>query len=48
MEYIKGQELFDVIREIGILNKKQNLFYGGSIMIAYRLSSFKKIYLQRY
>jgi len=34
MEYIKGQELFDIIREIGILNKKQNIFYGASIMIA--------------
>ncbi len=33
-EYIKGKELFDVIRDIGLLNKKQNLFYGGSLMLA--------------
>jgi len=34
MEYIQGQELFDIIREIGLLNKKQNLFYSASMMIA--------------
>jgi cGMP-dependent protein kinase len=34
MEYIKGQELFDIIREIGLLNKNQNLFYSASIMLA--------------
>jgi len=34
MEYVQGQELFDVIREIGLLNKKQNVFYGSSIMLA--------------
>lgn len=33
-EYIKGKELFDVIRDIGLLNKNQNLFYGGSLMLA--------------
>ncbi len=33
-EYIKGKELFDIIRDIGLLNKKQNLFYGGSMMLA--------------
>jgi cGMP-dependent protein kinase len=33
-EYIKGKELFDVIRDIGLLNKKQNMFYGGSIMLS--------------
>jgi cGMP-dependent protein kinase len=33
-EHIKGKEMFDVIRDIGLLNKKQNLFYGGSIMLA--------------
>jgi cGMP-dependent protein kinase len=33
-EHIKGKELFDVIRDIGLLNKKQNQFYGGSIMLA--------------
>lgn len=34
MEYVQGQELFDVIREIGLLKKKQNVFYGASIMMA--------------
>ena len=34
MELIKGKELFDVIREIGILNKFQSQFYGGSILLA--------------
>jgi cGMP-dependent protein kinase len=33
-EYIKGKELFDVIRDIGLLNKKQCVFYGGSLMHA--------------
>jgi cGMP-dependent protein kinase len=33
-EHIKGKELFDVIRDIGLLNKKQSLFYAASIMIA--------------
>ena len=34
MEYIKGKELFDVIRDIGLLNKAQTQFYGGSLMLA--------------
>ena len=34
MDYIKGKELFDVIREIGLLNKFQTQFYGGSMMLA--------------
>jgi cGMP-dependent protein kinase len=34
MEYIKGKELFDVIREIGLLNKYQTQFYGASLMLA--------------
>lgn len=33
-EYIRGKELWEVIREIGLLNKSQTLFYGCSIMIA--------------
>jgi cGMP-dependent protein kinase len=33
-EYIKGKELFDVIRDIGLLNKKKNVFYGASMMLA--------------
>jgi len=31
MEYIKGKELFDVIRAIGLLNDSQTKFYTGSI-----------------
>ena len=34
MEYLKGKELFDVIRDIGILNKNEAQFYIGSIMLA--------------
>ena len=34
MEYIKGKELFDVIRDIGLLNKEQTQFYGGSLLEA--------------
>ena len=34
MDYIRGKELFDVIRDIGILTKSQTLFYGASIMLA--------------
>lgn len=34
LEYVKGKELFDVIREIGLLNKQQTQFYGCSIMCA--------------
>jgi cGMP-dependent protein kinase len=33
MEYIKGKELFEVIRDIGLLNKSQTMFYGASLMI---------------
>ena len=33
-EYIKGKELWDVIRDIGLLNKEQTQFYGGSILLA--------------
>jgi cGMP-dependent protein kinase len=33
-EYIKGKELFEVIRDIGLLNKKQNIFYGASMMLS--------------
>lgn len=33
-EYIRGKELWDVIRDIGLLNKQQTLFYACSIMMA--------------
>ena len=34
MEYIKGKELFDVIRDIGLLTKFQTQFYSASMMLA--------------
>jgi cGMP-dependent protein kinase 1 len=34
LEYIKGKELFEVIRDIGLLNKSQTLFYGASLILA--------------
>ena len=33
-EYIKGKELWEVIRDIGLLNKEQTQFYGASILLA--------------
>ena len=33
-EYIKGKELWEVIRDIGLLNKEQTQYYGGSILLA--------------
>ena len=45
MDYIKGKELFDVIRDIGLLNKFQTQFYGASIMLAVQyLHERKMIY----
>ena len=34
MDYIKGKELFSVIRDIGLLNKEQAQFYIASIILA--------------
>lgn len=34
MEYIRGKELFDVIRDIGLLNKAQTQFYSASMITA--------------
>ena len=34
MEYVKGKELFDVIRDIGLLNKRQTQFFSASMMLA--------------
>lgn len=33
MDYIRGKELFEVIRDIGLLNKIQTQFYSASIML---------------
>ena len=32
-EYIKGKELWEVIRDIGLLNKEQTQYYGASIIL---------------
>ena len=32
MEYVKGKELFDVMRDINLFNKKQTQFYSASIL----------------
>ena len=34
MEFIKGIELFEVIRDIGLLNKLETQFYSGSLLLA--------------
>lgn len=34
MEYIRGKELFEIIREIGILTKYQTQFYSASLLVA--------------
>jgi len=34
MEYIRGKELFDVIRAIGLLNNAQTKFYGCAMLMA--------------
>ena len=42
-EYIKGKELWDVIRDIGLLNKEQTQFYGASMLLAINHLHKKKI-----
>ncbi len=34
MEYVKGAELFDIIREIGIVPKQICIFYIGSLLLS--------------
>ena len=43
MEYLKGKELFDVIRDIGLLNKEQTNFYVASMLIAINYLHSRKI-----
>ena len=43
MEYSRGKELWEVIREIGLLNKAQTQFYGGSLILAIEYLHKKKI-----
>ena len=42
-EYIKGKELWDVIRDIGLLNKEQTQFYIASMLLAINHLHKKKI-----
>ena len=45
MEYIKGKELFDVIRDIGLLNKNQTQFNIDEEAInAWTLEQSKKLW----
>jgi len=34
MEYVRGLELFDIIRKIGLLDKNQTQFYGASMLVS--------------
>ena len=43
MEYLKGKELFDVIRDIGLLNKEQTNFFIASMFIAIDYLHSRKI-----
>ena len=43
LEYVKGKELFEVIRDIGYLNKEQTNFYIASIMTAINYLHERKI-----
>ena len=43
MEYIKGKVLFEVIRDIGLLNKEQTNFYIASMIIAIHYLHERKI-----
>ena len=42
-EYIRGMELFDVIREIGLLTKPEAQFYVGSVILAIEYLHRQKI-----
>ena len=45
MEYVKGKELFDVMRDINLLNKNHTQFYSASILeVINYLHSLKVIY----
>lgn len=43
LEYIKGSELFDVIREIGILSKAIGRFYISSLILSMEYLHMKNI-----
>ncbi len=43
IEYIKGMELFDVIREIGLLDAYDSQFYIGQMILAIEYLHYHKI-----
>lgn len=43
LEYIKGSELFNVIREIGILKKSIGRFYLSSLILSIEYLNMKNI-----
>jgi cGMP-dependent protein kinase len=43
VEYIKGMELFDVIREIGLLTMSDTQFYIGSMILALEYLHSKQV-----
>ena len=43
LEYVKGKELFEVLRDIGYLNKEQTNFYIASLMTAINYLHERKI-----
>ena len=42
MEYAQGKEMFDVIRDIGMLNRPITQFYSASMMLAINFLHEKK------
>ena len=43
IEYIKGMELFDVIREIGLLNTYDSKYYIGTMILIFEYLHSKNI-----
>ena len=43
MEYLPGSELCDVIRDIGLLNKSEAIFYGASMLISINYLHERKV-----
>jgi len=43
MEYVKGKDLWDVINELGILDKNQTQFYSASLLVAVNYLHQQKI-----
>lgn len=43
LEYIRGMELFDAIREIGLLGTEETMFYIGSVVLGIELLHQKGI-----